>query len=135
MKIKKGAYKIIYKAGTKYSLNPGITPWYPQPSCSEVMGFLTILSKKLISTSFHTVMTMLVIFKKSHVYLHQAHDKQSELSERRTDRSSLGAARGVGAAATKESYLHQVLVDPLGESLLLNTVPFICKANTEKALA
>lgn len=76
-------------------------------------------------------MTMSVIFKKSHVYLHRAHDKQSELSKK----TRLINPADASAVAVKESYLHQVLVDPLGERLLLNTVPFICKGNTEKALA
>lgn len=99
------------------------------------MAFITVLSKKLISTSFHTAMTMLVIFKKSHVCLHEHMTSNLNYPREGTDRPSLRAAGGAGAASTKESYLHQVLVDPLGERLLLNTVPFICKGNTEKALA
>lgn len=67
------------------------------------------------------------------MYLHHLEHTASNLKYLRegTDRSRLKAARGARAASMKDSYLHQVLVDPFGECFLLNAVPFICKGNTE----
>ena len=87
-------------------------------------GGVTVFTKKLIHESFHTIRTMLDIFlRKSCIPINWTMwPARWTVWEEGLTHSYQGDLR-----VHEGSYLHQVLVDPLGECLLLHSVPFICE--------